>query len=150
MPMPKTVTKVTKDGVKFTSNVDKIQYSLKELKRAALRDCAKLIRKRMIQKLKKLPGMKKSKRIYKSTQYWVRKRENDLLIGFRHDAWYGAKSELGEKGQPARGILRGTAFENIDEMQRIQGKYLSAIENENKVKGLIDEDEYTSNDKAEK
>ncbi|MGJ9381530.1 HK97-gp10 family putative phage morphogenesis protein [Salipaludibacillus sp. CF4.18] len=150
MAMPKTVTKVTKDGVKFTSNVDKIQYSLKELKRAALRDCAKLIRKRMIQKLKKLPGMKKSRRIYKSTQYWVRKWEGDLQIGFKHDTWYGSKGELGTSKVKKRGILRETAFENIDEMQRIQGKYLSAIENENKVKGLIDEDEYTSNDKAEK
>lgn len=149
MPMPKSVTKVTKEGVKYTSNVDRAQYTLRELKRAALRDVAKLIRKRMIQKLKKLPGMKRSKRIYKSTQYWLRKIEGDLAIGFKHDSWYGTDGELGTSKQPKRGILRETVFENIDEIQRIQGKYLSAIEDDNRARGLIDEEETISPDKEE-
>ena len=148
--MPKTVTKVTKDGVTFKSNVDRAQYTIYELKRAALRDVAKLIRKRMIQKLKNLPGMKRNRRIYKSTQYWVRKRESDLQIGFKHNAWYGAKSELGTSKQPARGILRGTVYENIDEIVKIQSKYLSAIEDDLKAKSLIDEDEAVSPDGEEK
>jgi len=147
--MPKTVTKVTKDGVTFKSNVDRAQYTITELKRAALRDVAKLIRKRMIEKLKKLPGMKRSRRIYKSTQYWLRKREGDLAVGFKADAWYGARSELGTHDQPARGILRGTVYENINEIQIITGKYLSAVEDENKAKGLIDEEESLSPDGPE-
>ena len=150
MPMPKTITKVTKDGVTFKSNVDRAQYTITELKRAALRDVAKLIRKRMIEKLKKLPGMKRSKRIYKSTQYWLRKREGDLAVGFKASAWYGARSELGTHGQPARGILRNTVYENINEIQIITGKYLSAVEDENKAKGLIDEEESLSPDGPEK
>jgi len=140
MPVPKSVVKIKKDGVEFVSNVDRVQYTLEELSRAALRDTAKLIRKRMIGKLKKLPGMRRSKRLYSSTQYWVRRRETDLQIGFKHDSWYGARSELGTKNQPARGVLRDTVHENIDEIKRIQGKYLSAIEDENKALGLIDED----------
>ena len=147
--MPKTVTKVSKDGVTFKSNVDRAQYTITELKRAALRDVAKLIRKRMIEKLKKLPGMKRSKRVYKSTQYWLRKREGDLAVGFKHNTWYGAKSELGTSNQPARGILRGTVYENIDEIVKIQGKYLSAIEDDLKAKALIDEDEAISPDREE-
>lgn len=142
MSMPKSVTKVKKDGVEFISSVDRAQYTIQELSRAALRDVAKLIRKRMVQKLKKLPGMKRSKRIYKSTQYWVRKRETDLQIGFKHDTWYGVHQELGDRNQPARHILRGTVMENLDEIRRIEGQYLSAIEDENKALGLIDEKEY--------
>jgi HK97 gp10 family phage protein len=142
MPMPKSVTKINKDGVEFVSSVDRANYTIEELSRAALRDVAKLIRKRMIQKLKKLPGMKRSKRIYKSTQYWVRKRETDLQIGFKHDTWYGVHQELGDRNQPARHILRGTVMENIDEIRKIEGQYLSAIEDENKALALIDEKEY--------
>jgi len=142
MPMPKSVTKINKDGVEFVSSVDRANYTIEELSRAALRDVAKLIRKRMIQKLKKLPGMKRSKRVYNSTQYWVRKRETDLQIGFKHDTWYGVQQELGDRNQPARHILRGTVMENIDEIRKIEGQYLSAIEDENKALALIDEKEY--------
>lgn len=143
MPMPKSVTKIKKDGIEFISNVDRINYTIEELSRAALRDSAKLIRKRMIQKLRKLPGMKRGKRVYSSTQYWVRKRETDLQIGFKHDTWYGVLQELGSKNQPKKGILRDTVYENIDEIRKIQGQYLSAIEDENKAIGLISEEEYT-------
>ena len=149
MGMPKTITKVTKDGVTFKSNVDRAQYTIYELKRAALRDVAKLIRKRMIEKLKKLPGMKRSKRIYKGVGYWNRKRESDLLVGFKTDAWYSARSELGTHNQPARGILRNTVYDNIDEIVKIQSKYLSAIEDDLKAKSLIDEDESVSPDGPE-
>lgn len=140
--MPKSVTKIKKDGIEFISNVDRANYTIRELTRAALKDVAKLLRKRMVQKLKKLPGMKRSKRIYNSTQYWVRKRETDLQIGFKHDTWYGVHQELGDRNQPARHILRGTVMENIDEIRKIEGQYLSAIEDENKALALIDEKEY--------
>jgi HK97 gp10 family phage protein len=140
MPMPKSVTKVKKDGIEFVSNVDACQYTITELSRAALRDVAKLVRKRMIQELKKLPGMKKNKRIYKSTQYWVRKKETDLQIGFRHNTWYGVLQELGSKNQPKRDILRNAVYNNIAEIRAIESKYLSAIDNPS----LIDENEFKS------
>jgi hypothetical protein len=95
----------------------------------------------MIQKLKKLPGMKRNKRIYNSTQYWVRKRETDLQIGIKHAGWYGVQQELGTSNQPKREILRSTVFESIDDIRRVQGAYLSAIEDENRALGLIDEEE---------
>lgn len=146
MPLPKSVIKVSKHGVKFTSNVDRTKYTLNELCRAAMRDVAKFLRKRIIDKLKKLPGMRKSKRIYNSTQYWVRKIEADLQIGFKHDSWYGAQQELGTKNQPKRGILRETVFENIDQIILIQSKYIKSIEDELKAKQLINEEEYTTED----
>ena len=144
MPVPKSVTKVTKDGIKYTSSVDRVKYTLVELQRAALRDTAKLLRKRMIAKLKKLPGLKKAKRPYSSTQYWVRKKETDLQIGFKHDTWYGVLQELGTKNQPKRDILRGTTLESINDIMKVQGAYLSAINEENRALGLISEQEYKS------
>ena len=141
MPMPKSVTKVKKDGIEFISNVDRAQYTIQELSRAALKDVAKLLRKRMVQELKILPGMRRSKRIYNSTQYWVRKRDCDLQIGVKHDAWYGVNQELGTKGMPKKSVIRETTFKHIDEIRKIQGQYLSAIEDENKALGLIDEEE---------
>lgn len=141
MPMPKSVTKVKKDGIEFISNVDRAQYTIQELSRAALKDVAKLLRKRMVQELKTLPGMRRSKRIYNSTQYWVRRRETDLQIGVKHDAWYGVNQELGTKGMPKKGVIRETTFKHIDDIRKIEGQYLSAIEDENRALGLIDEEE---------
>jgi len=144
MPLPRSVTRVTRGGITYTSNVDRIKYTMVELQRAALRDTAKLIRKRIIEKLKKLPGMKRSKRIYSSSQYWVRRRETDLQIGFKHDTWYGVLQELGTKNQPRRDVLRSSVFENIDDIKRVQGAYLSALSDENRALGLISEEEYMS------
>lgn len=142
MPMPKSVTKYSnKNGVTFTSGVDRANYTIQELSRAALKDVAKVIRKKMVSKLKELPGMKKNKRIYSSTQYWVRKKETDLQLGFKHDTWYGVLQELGGKNQPKRSILRDTVFESIDDIQKIEAQYLSAVEDEMKAQQLIDEAE---------
>ena len=141
MPLPPSVTKIKKDGIEFVSNVDRAQYTIQELSRAALKDVAKLLMKRMIQELKQLPGMKRHRRIYNSTQYWVRKQECDLQIGVKHDTWYGVNQELGTKGMPKKGIIRETTFKHIDDIRRIEGQYLSAIEDEDKALGLIDEDE---------
>jgi hypothetical protein len=146
MPLPKSVTKIKKDGIEYTSDVDRAKYLLVELQRAALRDTAKLVRRRMIDKLKELPGMKKNKRIYNSSQYWLRRKETDLQIGFKHGTWYGTDQELGTKNQPRRGILRDTVYENIDNIRIIQGKYLSKIESENRALGLIDEGDAKADD----
>lgn len=149
MPMPKSVVKIRKDRVEFVSSVDRAKYTINELSRAALKDTARFLRRRMIDKLKELPGMRRSRRLYRSTQYWVRRRETDLQIGFKHDSWYGARSELGTHNQPARHILRDTTYENIDQIRIIQGQYLSAIEDENKALGLIDEDEEVGDEQSD-
>lgn len=84
MPMPKSVTRIKKGGVTLISNVDKANYTIRELTRAAQRDTARFVRRKAVNKLKKLPGMRRSKRIYSSTQYWIRSKELDLQIGFKH------------------------------------------------------------------
>lgn len=142
MALPNSKMKINKGGVQFQSNVEAVEYSIAQLTKAALRDTAKFLRKRIIEKLKVLPGLKKSKRLYNSTQYWVRKKENDLQIGMKHDTWYGALAELGDKGQPKRSILRDTTFENVDEIQRIQAQYLSALNDDRP--NIPSEEEYKS------
>lgn len=150
MALPPSVTKISRDGnVTFTSNVDRAKYSIQELSRRALFDIAKYLRKLMIIELKKLPGMKRNKRIYNSTQYWVRKRETDLQIGFKHDSWYGVQQELGDRKQPKRNILRNTVYSNIDTIRNITAQYLSAVEDEQRVMDLISEDEYSSEGKMD-
>ncbi len=147
MALPKSVTKIDRQGgVTYTSNVDRINYTIEELTRRALFDTAKYVRKIMVTKLKTLPGMKRSRRVYRSTQYWVRRRETDLQIGFKHDSWYGARSELGAHGSPARNILRDAVYNNIGQIRQIQGQYLSAIQDEGRALGMIDEGEYKSPD----
>lgn len=150
MALPPSVTKVSRDGnVTFTSNVDRAKYSIRELSRRALFDIAKFLRKEMITELKKLPGMRRHRRPYSSAQYWVRRKETDLQIGFKHDAWYGVHQELGDRKQPKRGILRGAVYPNIGTIRIITGKYLSAVEDENRALGLISEDDYTSEGKMD-
>lgn len=129
--------KIRMNDVEFTSKVDRAQYTLKELQRAALLDTGKLVRKRMVKKAKQQPGMRRSRRPSGAFQYWVRKIETDLVVGTKHGTWYGSEQELGSNRQPKRSIIKSTVMENIDDIRRVQGQYLSAIENENKALGLI-------------
>jgi len=140
------VVKINKDGVEFTSSVDRAKYTIRELERAALKETAKFLRRRMLDELRKLPGMRRHIRLWRSTQYWVRKQEADLLIGFKHDSWYGAQQELGTRGQPRRGTLRRIVLDNIDTIRLIQGQYLQHVEDENRALGLIDEREETGDE----
>ena len=157
MPKPSSKMKIKKDGVTFESNVDAAKWTIQELTRAALYDTGKLIRKRMIDKMRKLPGIGKTRWPYYVTQYWVRKREGDLQIGFGKtkgkfigsgDMWYAIQQELGTKNQPKRGIMRNTVFENIEEIRRAQAQYLSAITTDS-ADPLINEDDYESPDGEE-
>lgn len=140
MPIPSSI-KITKNGVEYTSNCDRANYTIKELTRAALKDVGKFLRKRMITKVKALRGLKRSKRGYNAFQYWVRKQETDLIVGIKHSTWYGVQQELGDSNQPKRAILRDTTYENIDDIMKIEGHYLSAIEEETEAMSLIDESE---------
>ena len=140
MGIPSPV-KIKKDSIEIISNVDRCKYTLEELSRAALRDVGKFIRKRMLQELKKLPGMKKNRRLYRSTQYWVRRGESDLQVGFKHSTWHGEQQELGTHGQPARNILRNTVYSNIPDIVKIESQYLSSMEDEARALALIDEND---------
>lgn len=140
MAVPSSV-KIKKDGVEFLNNVDRVNYTIQELTRAALKDVGKFVCKRARQNLPKKTG-----RLKKGTQYWVRKYTCDLQVGFKPNAFYGGFQELGTSKQPKLGVLTAAVEDNIDEIRRIEGQYLSAIEDENAALGLIDEAEVISGD----
>jgi HK97 gp10 family phage protein len=133
--------KIRKDGVEYISRVDRTKYLLSELVRAALRDVGKFVRRKMLDEVRKLRGMRRGKRPLRAFQYWVRKRDQDLVVGVKHNTWYGAAQELGSSKQPKRQIITKAVMNNIDEIRRIEGQYLSKIEDENKALGLIDEND---------
>ena len=151
MALPKSVTKVKKDGVVFISDVERIQYDIRELTRAALRDVGKTLRTFMMRKARKQRGHRKGRRIPHAFQYWVRKYVDDtdkrpnLWIGSKHLTWYADDQELGTNRQPKRGIIKNTVMENLDTIQSIEAKYLSAIEDEMRARALMDENEEGDN-----
>ncbi len=162
--------------VEFTSNVARVNYTIRELTRTALREAGKYIVLECHKRTRKRRGMQTNPRVAakwskKAFQYWVRKRETDLLVFPRHDTWYGVAQEIGgmtsggigsgkygvpeikgalpkNRRQPKRAILRNSTYENIDIIREIEGKYLSAIEDENRALGLIDENSEGPDDKA--
>jgi len=141
MPMPRSITRVNRNGVRFTSNVNRAEYTLTELTRAALRDIGKVITFKAIAEVKKIADGKLIvwNKKYKEFQYWNRQRETDLQVGIKHETWFGVDQELGLNGQPKRDILRKAVFENLQTIREIQAKYLKHIEDEMTAQRMIDE-----------
>ena len=147
MPLPPSVTRVTKDGLKIVSNVDRCAYTIRELTRAALRDVGKYVCITSNKAAQKLyhNSMKKSKRVRGSKgafQYWARKNEGDLLVGIKHGTWYGTEQELGSGKMKKHGILTNAVQDNIRDIIRIESQYLSALEDEARALALIGDEEY--------
>jgi hypothetical protein len=136
-------TKITKNGVEYISGLNRCEYTIKELSRAALRDVGKYVCKLA---RKKMP--RKSGRARKNMQYWVRSKKEhpDLQVGYKPGGFYGGFYETGTSTIPKIAPFYSTVAENIDEIRRIEGHYLSAIEDENRALGLIDEGEEVSDD----
>lgn len=146
MPLPPSVTKTTKDGVQIISSVDRCSYTIKELTRAALRDVGKFICITCNKAAQKLyyNSMQKSRRVRGTKgafQYWARK-EGDLLVGIKHNTWYGTEQELGSSRIKKHGILTNSAQDNIADIVKIESQYLSALEDEAKALALISDEEY--------
>lgn len=157
VPRPSAGMKVKKDGtVTFQSNVDQVKFSMDELIDAANRDVGKYIRKIAGEKLVELykdeyvkgnivedrTGDFKPQYARKAVQYWARKKEHDLIIGFKIHSWYGTHQELGDFNYPKKGVLRNTVFENVGTIRTIQSKYLKELAKEipNIPKGASDDD----------
>lgn len=155
MPMPKSVTKIKKDGIEFISNVDRALYTMEELERAALRDVAKFIRQEMRGLVPVFRGVLKS-----NIASWVRKRKDTgditLHIGIyspkiskkkgKTPAYHAHLLEFGTVKMRPQPFLRPATYDNIKMIREIQGKYLSYIEDVEKAKGIIDETEDISDD----
>lgn len=137
MPMPKSVTKFSKkDGVTFISSVDRVNFTIDELTRAALKDVGKFIARETRKKIQRRTG-----RLAKNTQYWVRKQDKDLQVGFKPGGFYGGFQELGTRTIPKQAALYDSVAENIAMIVKIESQYLSALEDEAAALALIDESE---------
>lgn len=149
MGVPKSVVRFSKNGVTYTSSVDRVSYTIVELTRAALRDCGKYLARTANSAAMKLPGLKKSRRVRgKSSTFlynvpWAQSGLPHLEVGVTHDTWYGVEQEMGTSQQPKRQILRNSTHDNIPTIVEIQSKYLSALEDEARALSLIDEGEYS-------
>ena len=127
MSVPKSVIKIKKGEVTYTSNVDRCAYTIKELCRAALRDTGKIVCAKF--RIAYYGAFKRrSGRVGRYTQYWVRKRDMDLQVGLKPNGFYGGFQELGTSKTPKSGLLKGSVQENIPKIIEIQSKYLSALE----------------------
>ncbi len=141
MAVPKSVTRINKNGVQYIDSVDRVNYTLEELTRAALRDVGKFVcyefRKAFYSNFKR-----KKYKVGRYTQYWVRKRECDLQVGLKANAFYGGFQELGSSKTTRLGLLEKTVKENIPKIIEIESKYLSALESEATALAMISEKEY--------
>lgn len=140
MALPK-FTNIKRGEVEFIDNSDRVNYSIDELTRAALRDVGKFVcakfRKSYYGIFKRRKG-----RIGKYTQYWVRRQECDLQVGVKPNAFYGGFQEVGTSKQPKLGLLQKSVQDNIAEIVRIESQYLSALEDEAQALSLISDEEY--------
>lgn len=144
MSLPPSVTRTTKDGVEFTSNVDRCSYTMKELCRAALRDVGKFVCKRFRQSYYGIFKRRKGN-VSRFTQYWVRHKYDDypnMQVGIKPNAFYGGFQELGSSKQPKLGLLSAAVQDNIATIIEIESQYLSALEDEAEALALISEDDY--------
>lgn len=132
MSVPKSVTRVSRDGnVKFTSNVNAVEYTINELTRGALRDVGKYLRKKYTMNFYSRVG-KRSGKVGRGTSYWVRKRECDLQIGIGRKGlgFWGGFYEIGSSKTPKTNILRNTVYNNIQKIIEIESQYLSELSKE--------------------
>ena len=142
MAIPKYTT-IKRGNVEYISGLDRCQYTIKELSRAALRDVGKFVCQNA---RKKIPRRKGKAR--RNLQYWVRAKQEhpDLQVGYKPAGFYGGYFETGTSRIEKTAPIYSTVAENISEIRKIEGQYLSAIEDENRALGLIDEEEKVSDD----
>ena len=67
MNVPKSVVKIKKNGVEYTSSVDYVCYNIFELSRAAMRDVGRFLTNRMNAAARSLPGSKQARYVKKYT-----------------------------------------------------------------------------------
>ena len=144
MAIPKSVTKTNKDGsVTYTQSVDRVNYTIRELTRAALRDVGKYVCKNF-RNAYYATFPKKTGRVGKFTQYWVKYKQKDIevQIGIKPNAFYGGFQELGSSKTTKHGLLAHAVQDNIATIIEIESQYLSALEDEAKALSLISEEDY--------
>ncbi len=149
MATPKSVIKIDKEGVKYTSNVDATQYYIYELSRAALRDVGKFIKKTWQQAydshFKKISGRGRAAtnvKVIAGEKTQFPRVQVGLKTG-KVDGFYAYFQEFGTSKQQRLGLLTHAAQDNVAEILRIESQYLSGLSGEaDRLAELIDEKDY--------
>lgn len=155
MGAPKSVIKIKKkDGkcsVEYVSNVEQVEYYMFELCRGALRDVAKLLKKKaqenFYNEFKKRTGGA-GQAIAINTKVWSSKSTKypRLQIGLSNKGlkrWFFFQ-EVGTSKTPKKAILTNTAKDNIAEIIKIESQYLSKLSQEaSRLQSLVGEGEST-------
>lgn len=157
MSIPKSVIKTSsKNGgtVTYISNVDRVQYTIVELTRGALRDVGKFLR--TAYKVSFHSHVKRRKGLGGAApQYWVRSKEADMQIGHWKDpkakgkpskGFWSGFYEIGsaEQNVPKLGILKKTVMNNVQKIIEIESKYLSELNKDNPDLTGLSEEQYES------
>lgn len=165
MPVPKTVTKVSKVNgnvaVTYKSNVERVNYTIKELTKAALRDVGKYLVKALSARAPKFTGnlskafaseVSKDEKGQYTLKVGVYRKKDDAtkhhkkfaphlhLVLFGHNAYKNGTVVAGND------FVMETVRDNIDTIREIEGQYLSAINDENEALRLAEEAEKASDE----
>lgn len=148
MSVPKSVVKVKKNGVEYTSNVDAASYYIHELSRAALRDVGKFVRAEW-RKVYYTYFNRRSGDAGKAVNYNVIASKTTtaprVQVGLKSgkvDGFYAYFQEFGSSKTPKLGLLSSTVEDNIAQIVEIESKYLSGLEDEASALSMINEEEY--------
>ena len=149
MSAPKSVTKINKNGVTYTSNVDACQYYIHELTRAALRDVGKFVRTKWKQVYYEVftrhsgDGGKATNYVVIASKSTTAPRVQVGLKTGKVDGFYAYFQEFGTSKTPKLRLLTSMVEDNVQQIVEIESKYLSALEDEAQALSLIDEREYS-------
>lgn len=148
MGAPKSVVKVKKNGVEYTSNVDAAEYYIHELTRAALRDVGKFVKTKFRESYYSHFG-KHSGDGGKAVSYKVISSKTTtaprVQIGLKQgkvDGFYAFFQEFGSSKTQKLGLLSHAVEDNIAQIVEIESKYLSGLEDEAEALSKINEGDY--------
>ena len=143
MSAPKSVVKLSKNGVEYTSSVDKCQYYIFELSRRALMDVGRYVT-RVFADSYYAVFKKHGGKARRSIRYRVFSSKNTLYprveIGLKNTqtGFYSMFQEFGSSKTKKYGLLTKSVEDNIAKIVEIESQYLSSLEDEAKALSLVE------------
>lgn len=149
-----SVMKIKKGNVEYTGKVDIAKYTLRELTRRALLDVGRYVTYNVRKNLKTAFPYTRSHRMAERYQYWVLKKENQLILGVENlkkgakTAWWADQLETnsflrpdggtsqGSPNSPRRHLLEKFVKSHVDKIVEIESQYLQTINNESAAVAL--------------
>lgn len=119
-----SVMKIKKGNVEYTSKVDIAKYTIRELTRRALLDVGRYVSYNVRKNLKAAFPFTNKHRMSECYQYWVLKKENELILGVENlrkgakTAWWADQLEMDAFVIPPRGVKKKAAKKNDDAKER--------------------------------